>query len=59
MQGAPFRYLGDARVSDNLIRHAQGVDLLVHEVAWPGNVPASGLPLPSEQRSDYRPSRDS
>jgi len=26
---------GDTRISDNLIRHAQGVDLLVHEVASP------------------------
>jgi ribonuclease Z len=26
---------GDTRVSDNLIRHARGVDLLVHEVAAP------------------------
>jgi ribonuclease Z len=26
---------GDTRVSDNLIRYAQGVDVLVHEVASP------------------------
>jgi ribonuclease Z len=26
---------GDTRVSDNLIRHAQGVDVLVHEIAAP------------------------
>lgn len=26
---------GDTRVSENLIRHAQGVDLLIHEVAAP------------------------
>jgi ribonuclease Z len=25
---------GDTRPSDNLVRHAQGVDLLVHEVYW-------------------------
>jgi ribonuclease Z len=29
---------GDTRVSENLIRHAQGVDLLVHEVFVPATL---------------------
>ena len=29
---------GDTRVSDNLIRYAEGVDLLVHEVAAPESI---------------------
>jgi len=33
---------GDTRVSDNLIRHAQGVDLLVHEVASPETFQRAG-----------------
>jgi len=35
---------GDTRVSDNLIRHAQGVDLLVHEVASPDTFQRAGAP---------------
>jgi ribonuclease Z len=34
---------GDTRVSDNLIRHAQGVDLLVHEVASPETFQRAGV----------------
>ena len=34
---------GDTRVSDNLIRHAQGVDLLVHEVAAPETFQRAGV----------------
>ncbi len=33
---------GDTRVSENLIRHAQGVDLLVHEVAAPDTFVRAG-----------------
>ncbi len=35
---------GDTRVSDNLIRHAQGVDLLVHEVFVPETLQRAGVP---------------
>lgn len=35
---------GDTRVSENLIRHAQGVDLLVHEVASPETFQRAGIP---------------
>lgn len=35
---------GDTRVSENLIRYAQGVDLLVHEVAAPGSILRQGHP---------------
>jgi ribonuclease Z len=35
---------GDTRVSQNLIRHAQGVDLLVHEVASPESFQRAGVP---------------
>ena len=35
---------GDTRVSQNLIRHAQGVDLLVHEVASPQSIERAGVP---------------
>jgi ribonuclease Z len=35
---------GDTRVSENLIRHAQGVDLLVHEVASPETFQRAGAP---------------
>ena len=35
---------GDTRVSDNLIRHAQGVDLLVHEVFVPETLQRMGVP---------------
>jgi len=34
---------GDTRVSQNLIRHAQGVDLLVHEVASPETFQRAGM----------------
>ena len=34
---------GDTRVSDNLIRHAQGVDVLVHEVAAPETFQRAGV----------------
>lgn len=34
---------GDTRVSPNLIRHAQGVDLLVHEVASPDSFQRAGV----------------
>jgi len=34
---------GDTRVSQNLIRHAQGVDLLVHEVASPESFQRAGV----------------
>jgi ribonuclease Z len=35
---------GDTRVSENLIRHAQGVDLLVHEVFAPATLQRAGVP---------------
>jgi ribonuclease Z len=35
---------GDTRVSENLIKHAQGVDLLVHEVAAPETFQRAGTP---------------
>jgi len=35
---------GDTRVSENLIRYAQGVDLLVHEVAVPESFQRAGIP---------------
>ena len=35
---------GDTRVSENLIKHAQGVDLLVHEVAAPETFKRAGTP---------------
>jgi len=35
---------GDTRVSDNLIRHAQGVDVLVHEVFVPATLERAGVP---------------
>jgi ribonuclease Z len=35
---------GDTRVSENLIRHAQGVDLLVHEVFAPATLERAGVP---------------
>jgi ribonuclease Z len=34
---------GDTRVSQNLIRHAQGVDLLVHEVVLPESLQRAGM----------------
>ena len=36
---------GDTRVSENLMRHAQGVDLLIHEVAAPETFQRAGTPL--------------
>jgi ribonuclease Z len=35
---------GDTRPSENLIRHAQGVDLLVHEVFVPETLERAGVP---------------
>jgi len=35
---------GDTRVSENLIRHAQGVDVLIHEVAVPDAFQRAGNP---------------
>jgi ribonuclease Z len=35
---------GDTRISENLIRHAQNVDLLIHEVASPETFQRSGVP---------------
>ena len=35
---------GDTRVSENLIRHAQGVDLLIHEVVVPATFERAGVP---------------
>lgn len=34
---------GDTRVSSNLIKHAQGIDLLIHEVAVPGSFQRAGV----------------
>ena len=34
---------GDTRTSENLIRHAQNVDLLIHEVASPETFPRAGI----------------
>jgi ribonuclease Z len=34
---------GDTRVSENLIRHAQGVDLLIHEVLVPATLDRAGI----------------
>jgi ribonuclease Z len=41
---------GDTRVSENLIRHAQGVDLLIHEVASPESFQRAGT-RPDRARS--------
>jgi ribonuclease Z len=35
---------GDTRFSENLIRHAQGVDVLVHEVFVPATLQRAGVP---------------
>lgn len=35
---------GDTRISENLIRHAQNVDLLIHEVASPETFQRAGVP---------------
>ena len=41
---------GDTRVSENLIRHANGVDLLVHEVFAPGTLKRMGVPAERADR---------
>lgn len=41
---------GDTRVSENLIRHAQGVDVLIHEVAAPETFQRAGA-LPERAKS--------
>jgi ribonuclease Z len=41
---------GDTRLSENLIRHAQGVDLLVHEVVAPETFPRAGARPERAQR---------
>jgi ribonuclease Z len=35
---------GDTRVSENLVRYAQGVDVLVHEVFVPATLQRAGVP---------------
>jgi len=35
---------GDTRVSENLVRHAQGVDVLIHEVFAPATLERAGVP---------------
>ena len=35
---------GDTRISENLVRHAQGVDVLVHEVFAPATLERAGVP---------------
>jgi ribonuclease Z len=35
---------GDTRISENLIRYARGVDVLIHEVAAPDTFQRAGLP---------------
>lgn len=35
---------GDTRYSENLIRHARGVDVLIHEVAVPASLERAGVP---------------
>lgn len=49
-QGRSVVLSGDTRFSENLIRHAQGVDLLVHEVASPASFQRAGI-NPSRTRS--------
>ena len=39
---------GDTRVSDNLIRYAQGADLLIHEVVAPEAIQRAGISLDLE-----------
>jgi ribonuclease Z len=41
---------GDTRVSENLIRHAKGVDVLVHEVFAPETLKRLGVPAVPAQR---------
>jgi ribonuclease Z len=41
--GRSFVLSGDTRVSENLVRHAQGADLLVHEVASPESFQRAGV----------------
>jgi ribonuclease Z len=40
----PIVLSGDTRVSQNLIRHAQNVDVLVHEVFAPATLQRAGVP---------------
>ncbi|MEP7348142.1 MAG: MBL fold metallo-hydrolase, partial [Gemmatimonadaceae bacterium] len=40
--GRSVVFSGDTRVSENLMRHAQGVDLLVHEVVLPESMQRDG-----------------
>ncbi|MEO7271394.1 MAG: MBL fold metallo-hydrolase [Vicinamibacterales bacterium] len=49
-QGHSVVLSGDTRVSESLIRHAQGVDLLVHEVVAPAAFARAGL-TPEEVRA--------
>lgn len=43
-QGRSIVLSGDTRVSDNLIRHARDVDVLVHEVFVPATLERAGVP---------------
>jgi ribonuclease Z len=43
-QGRSVVLSGDTRISDNLVRHAQNVDLLVHEVFVPETLLRAGMP---------------
>jgi ribonuclease Z len=49
-QGHSVVLSGDTRVSENLIRHAQGVDVLIHEVVSPAAFARAGL-TPEDVRS--------
>jgi ribonuclease Z len=49
-EGRSIVLSGDTRVSENLIRHAQGVDLLIHEVASPESFQRAGT-RPDRARS--------
>ncbi len=49
---------GDTRFSENLIRRAEGVDLLIHEVAAPATHLRAGIP-PARRRDDHGASHDS
>jgi ribonuclease Z len=41
---------GDTRVTDNLVRHSQGVDVLVHEVFVPATLERAGVPRARAKR---------
>jgi ribonuclease Z len=41
--GRSVVFSGDTRASENLVRNAQGVDLLIHEVAAPQTFPRAGV----------------